>query len=130
MALSDWLPLISTLAVPLLTALGGYAVVLLRKHGIDTMYFETVARAGGVAYSSLLTSGRPATDPDALQAAAQAGARYLIGRIPDMLASKGVQPGDATQIVGAELGKLLAADPATAIAPAAPPSVNITPARY
>lgn len=105
------LPWASTLAAGAVSVGFGYGLNLLRKRGMDTRFFEAVGRAGGVAYSALLSARGSPTDPAALAQAAQAGAAYLIDRVPQLIQARNLQPADVTQIAGGELGKLLAADP-------------------
>ena len=83
----------------------------LRAHALDTTIYEAIGRAGGVAYQALLVSGQPASNPSALKAAAEAGGRYLLARVPEALAARGVASGAVAELAGAELGRLLAADP-------------------
>ena len=105
------LPWLNALVLALVPVFGGLALALLRKHGIDTAWFEAIGRAGGASYSSLLASGKPVTDRGALVAAAQVGADYLVDRVPAIVASKGLAPDALAQIAGAELGKVLGLDP-------------------
>ncbi len=107
-------PWLSAFALALLPILGGYAMALLRKRGLDNAFFQAVSRAGGVAYAALLASGRPVTDRAALTAAAVAGASYLETRVPGLVEARGLSPDAMAQIAGAELGKLLAIDPTVA----------------
>ena len=81
----------------------------LQARRIDTTVYQAIGRAGGVAYSALLASGRPASDGAALAAAAAAGGAYLAGKVPDALLARGVaDPKAMAELAGAELGKLLA----------------------
>ena len=105
------LPWINALVLALLALLGRMALAELQKRNLDNKFFQAVARAGGVAYTNLLASGRPVTDKVALLEAAMAGAAYLKERVPSLVAARGLSPVAREQIVGAELGKLLAADP-------------------
>ena len=120
---------VTTLLLPWLAAavlaVGGVLVPLayarglawLRAHALDTTIYEAIGRAGGVSYRALLASGQPATSPAALQQAAEAGGRYLMARVPEALAARGVAPEAAAELPGAELGRLLAADPTVAPGP-------------
>ena len=110
-AASIVLPWLTAFVLALLPVLGGMVLALLRKHNLDNAFFQAVARAGGVAYTSLLASGRPVTDRAALASAALAGATYLQQRVPGLVQARGLQPGAVADIAGAELGKLLASDP-------------------
>lgn len=104
------LPWLNAFALALVPVLGGLALALLRKHGINTAWFEAIGRAGGASYMALLASGKPVTDKAALVAAAQVGADYLVARVPSIVASKGLGPDALAQIAGAELGKVLGVD--------------------
>ncbi len=106
-------PWLSALALAMLPVLGSLALALLREHNMDNAFFQAVARAGGVTYTALVASGRPVTDRAALASAALAGANYLQQRVPELVQARGLQAGAVADIAGAELGKLLAADPTT-----------------
>lgn len=106
------MPWLQAFVLALVPVLGAYALSLLRSHGIDNVLTQAIGRAGGVAYTQLLASGKPVTDRNALASAAMAGAAYLQDRVPGIVAAKGLSPGAVADIAGAELGRLLAADPA------------------
>jgi hypothetical protein len=105
-----------------LLANGPLVLAELRNRNLDTMWFETVSRAGGVAYQSLVQSGQPYTDKQALLAAAAQGAKYIAERMPDTVAARHIQSPDLMDVVHGELGKLLARDPN--VAPQQPPIVG------
>ena len=109
--------LLSILAVAVpLAYRKGLAVLEARK--IDTTVYEAIGRAGGAAYLAFVASGRPVTDKAALEAAAAVGGRYLQARAADAIATKAgaaVSPGALADMAGAELGKLLAADPSVKV---------------
>jgi len=111
-AFLPWLQALAAAAVPMLGAL---ALAWLRRRQINTTVFEAVGRAAGESYRHIAASGRPVTDRVALAAGISADGSYLLDRIPDTLRAAGLSPEDAAQIVGAELGKLLAADPSIKI---------------
>ena len=119
-------PFVQTVLVPWLTAFGmAFAPILaslaatfiiraMHRRNLDTAWFEAISRAGGVAYASLLASGRPVTDRAALATAARAGAGYLADRVAPQVAARALTPEAVAQIAGAELGRLLAIDPTSA----------------
>lgn len=115
-ALLPWLQAFAAAVVPVL---GTLALAWLRRRNINTTVIEAVGRAAGEAYRHVAASGRPITDPGALGAAIDAGGRYLVDRIPDTLQRAGVTPEAAAQLVGAELGRLLALDPSVRVGGAA-----------
>ena len=123
-----WVTAFALAFAPILASIIGTLIVqAMHKRNLDTAWFEAIGRAGGVAYNTLLASGKPVTDRAALTAAAMAGAGYLADRVAPQLATRGLTPDAVAQIAGAELGKLLAADPsagpggvATVTATAAP----------
>jgi hypothetical protein len=92
--LTDLAPLIISIGVGAIPVVGGIAstaiLATLRDRNMNTMWFEVVSRAGGLAYQHLVQSGRPLDKP-ALTSAAAVGASYILAQ--------------------AELGKLLAQDP-------------------
>lgn len=114
------LPWLSAFALALLPVLGGYAVALFRRRGLDGVWVEALRGAAGVAYSSLLTSGRSASDRVALVAAATAGAKYLHERVPGLVAARSLDPKAVADIVGSRLRGLLAVDPTVG------PAVHLT----
>lgn len=114
-----FLPWLQAFATALLPLLGAMALTWLRRRQVNTVVFEAVGRAAGEAYKHIAASGRPVTDPVALAAGINAGGSYLLDRIPDTLRAAGLSPEDAAQIVGAELGKLMAIDPNVHLGPKA-----------
>ena len=104
-------PWLTAFALALLPVLGSLLVALLRKRGLDNAWFQIIERAGGVAYTHLLTSGRPVTDRAALAEAVLAGASYIQQRGPGLVEARGLAPGAVADIAGAQLGRLLAVDP-------------------
>ena len=101
-----------TLAGVILPLAYARGLAYLRAKHINTTVYEAIGRAGGVAYTAFLASGRPVTDRAALAAAAAAGGAYLESTVPGALAASGVtDPAKMATIAGAELGKLLALDP-------------------
>lgn len=109
------LPWLQAFAAALIPILGTMALGWMRQRNLNTAMVEAIARAGGEAYRHLASSGRPVTDTRAVTAAAEAGARYLLDRVPDTMRALGVSPEDAAQLAGAELGKLLAVDPSVRV---------------
>lgn len=111
-ALAPWL---NALLIAVLPAIGAWAVAELRRRNLNATVVAAMERAGGEAYRHLLASGRPATDPAALAAAARAGALYMLDRVPDAMRARGVTESGAEQAAAAELGRLLAADPSVRV---------------
>lgn len=111
-----WIQAAVMVALPIVFTWG---IAVLKKHNRDTRWYEAIGRAGGAAYNALLASGLPFNDPRAQKLAAEAGAQYLITRVPELMAARGRTPADAVQISHAEMGTLLARDP-TVGPPAAP----------
>lgn len=120
---TDIAPTLLAVGVSAIPVVGGVlsAGILsaMRARNLNTMWFETVSRAGGVAYQALVQSGRPYTDKQALVAAAAQGVKYLGERLPDTIKAQGLQTPDLLDVVHGELGKLLAQDPN--VAPVSPP---------
>ena len=112
-ALLPWLQALALAAVGVVAPLLYVRVLAwLRARAIDTTIYEAIGRAGGRAYSALLASGRPVTDRAAIAAAAAVGGAYLMQTVPGALGAKGVaDPAAMAELAGAELGRLLAADP-------------------
>lgn len=109
------LPLLNTLILAVLPVLGTMALQALRKRNINTEWFEVIGRGGGVAYASLVASGRPVTDKTAMAKALAEGAAYIVARKPDIVADKGLGQAAVEEIAGAELGRLLAVDPTVSV---------------
>lgn len=115
-----WLNAFVIAFVPLAaTVLASRAVAYLAQRNINTCWFEAISRAGGEAYKAFLLTGKPITDVAALQLASAAGAAYLAARVPEIVLKRGLDPAALAQIAGAELGKLLAADPTVKPGPVA-----------
>lgn len=88
----------------------------LRAKQVNTTIYEAIGRAGAVAYTAFLATGRPVTDRTALAVGAAAGGAYLKSRVPDALAASGVvTPQAMAELAGAEMGKLLALDPSVKV---------------
>ena len=118
-----WLSAFLMAFVPIAGSIAGAAVIAeLRKRNLDTAWFQAISRAGGVAYSTFVASGKPITDKAALLAAAAAGGAYLRDRVLPQVEARGLTPDAVAQIAGAEMGRLLAVDPT--VGPAAAPSKN------
>lgn len=111
------LPWLQAAVLALLPVLGTFVVAILRKRGVDVRWFEAIGRAGGASYAALLASGRPASDPAAIHTATWAGAKYLLERVPDLVAARGHTVETLMQVSGAQLGVLLASDPGVAPKP-------------
>lgn len=103
-----WLQAFAMALVPILFGLG---LALLRKHQINTQWYEAIGRAGGAAYNAVLTSGAQLDSKAALAVGAKAGADYLAARVPGIVAARDLDPAALAQIAGAQLGTLLAVDP-------------------
>ena len=112
--LSAFVLAVAGVVVPLAYVRG---LAWLKSRSLDTTVYEAIGRAGGVAYRALLTSGQPASNPSALKHAAEAGGSYLLATVPEALAARGVRPEMVATLAGAELGRLLAADPTVAPGP-------------
>lgn len=105
-------PIIQAVFGVVVSIAGAFIARAMQARNLDAQWFEAISRAGGAAYAALTASGKPITSADALQAAARAGAQYLAERAADVIRAKGGRTDDElAQIAGAELGKLLAADP-------------------
>lgn len=113
--INDIAPLILSIGVAAIPVVGGVlsplVLAVMRQRNLNTDWYEAVARAGGVAYQNLVSSGRPVTDKTALADAAFAGAHYLLERLPLQSKDRGLEAPDLAQIARAELGRLLALDP-------------------
>lgn len=115
LALSAVLPYLQALAAAVVPIVGTLFLTWLRMRQQNTVLDAAFARAGAEAYKQIATSGRSITDPEVIARAVEAGGLYLLDRVPDTLRARGVTPEGAAQIVGAELGKLLAADPSVRV---------------
>jgi hypothetical protein len=102
--LASW---IAMALVPLIA----YGLALLRRWGINQTVLAAIGRGAGAAYAELLRARDGAT-PAAIERAVDAGAEYVERRIPATLGKAGLPNTDSVRdVVRAELGKLLAADP-------------------
>jgi hypothetical protein len=102
---------IADLMVPAIVYLLGHALVVLRRAKINETVIAAIGRGAGAAYTELLRSRDGAT-PAAIERAVDAGAQYVERRIPATLNKAGFGNTDSVRdVVRAELGKLLAADP-------------------
>jgi hypothetical protein len=112
--LTDLAPLIISIGVGAIPVVGGIAstaiLATLRDRNMNTMWFEVVSRAGGLAYQHLVQSGRPLDKP-ALTSAAAVGASYILERLPGTVKARNLDTHDLINVAQAELGKLLAQDP-------------------
>lgn len=114
-ALAILLPWLEALAAAMVPVVGTVFLSWLQKRHQHGVLDSAFARAGAEAYRQIATSGRSITDPEVVAKAVQAGSLYLLDLVPDTMRARGVTPEAAEQIVGAELGKLLAADPAVKV---------------
>lgn len=111
--LSAFVLALAGILLPLAYAKG---LAYLKARRINTVVYEAIGRAGAVAYTAFLATGRPVTDRTALAVGAAAGGAYLKSRIPDALAVSGVVTPEAmAELAGAEMGKLLALDPSVRV---------------
>lgn len=98
---------------------------------------DAVKRAGGIAYHYLVARASGMTATDARARALNEGVNYLQTRVPELLQEYGVDSTGIRDMVTAELGKLLAADPNVVpnvqsatppvVVPAMPPSPTPAP---
>lgn len=114
------LPWLGAFVIALASVCFPLLVAALRKRNINTTIIEAVGRAAGGAYLSIVQSGLSVRDPQVITKAIAVGGAYLAERIPETLAQAAVTPAGAAQMVGAELGKLLAADPTVSVVEPAP----------
>lgn len=122
--LLPWTQLAATALVP---PLFGWALVMLRKHKINTTVIEAVGRAAGEAWLQMEKAGADPAHAPSVAAAVAEGRDYLLKRIPDALKSAGVTPEGAAQMVSGELGKLVAHNRALA-APMVAAAAQLEPA--
>jgi hypothetical protein len=99
---------LAEIVAALLVPVFGYGLALLRKHMVRSTVLRAVARGAGEAYLVMLEQQRGVAGA---RSAVEAGADYVIDRVPAAMASAGVNGEDVRQMVRGELGKLLAADP-------------------
>jgi len=86
----------------------GYLAVLLRRHLARHTVLRAVARGAGEAYLVMLAQRRGV---EGVGSAVEAGADYVIDRVPNALRTAGENGEAVRKMVRGELGKLLAADP-------------------
>jgi hypothetical protein len=86
----------------------GYGLALFRKHMARSTVLRAVARGAGEAYLVMLEQQRGVAGA---RSAVEAGADYVIDRVPAAMASAGVNGEDVRQMVRAHLGTMLPADP-------------------
>lgn len=114
MSAEDLARLLVELLMPALLAVAGWALALLRRWAINATVLRAVARGAGAAYLSMVQEKAGASE-GAVNRAVLAGADYVEQRIPDTLARAGVTALALQQIVRAELGRMLAADPSVKV---------------
>jgi hypothetical protein len=120
--------IVDIIALGALPVLGAFGLRVLHRMGVNKRFTDALSRAAGQAYSDLVSSGAVITDRASLAAAVASGVSYMETRMPDLLAKEGVTRDDLRQIVTAEFGKLLAADPSASVTPPPVPAiVSITP---
>lgn len=105
------LPWVQLLVLTVLPILGTNFIGWLRNKQVSEVLVAGIERAGGEAYLKLKELGKGDKDPLAFDKAVVAGADYLSNRVGDAMRAKGVTYDGALQIVRAQLGTLLAADP-------------------
>lgn len=121
---ADIAPILVSVGVGAIPVVGGVLsagiLAAMRSRNMNTMWFEVVSRAGGMAYQHLVASGAP-IDKASLVTSAAVGAAYILDRMPGTVKAQGLDTHDLIGVTQAELGKLLAQDPTVGPAPAPVP---------
>lgn len=98
-----------------LLPLAAWLLAMLRRARINDTVLRAVARGAGAAYMSLLEDRGQGVTATTIDRAVDAGAAYVESRVPATLPKAGVNTDAVRDLVRAELGKLLAADPSVKI---------------
>jgi hypothetical protein len=141
------LPYVASIAVALLTAAGGWLTAKLSKYlnasqqaVIQQAIGAAATRGAGIAYQALATAGANIGNIPVHNAAVAGGVNYVLNSMADTIKAAGITPDHISNMVTAELGKLMAVDagvtigavasipaPAPAPAPAARAPVTVAP---
>lgn len=109
------LPWLHALVMAFIPVAGVAGMAWARKRGINADVLAAAARAAGEGYDKLRASRVPLSSPEARRIVAEAGRDYMLDMIPAKMDAVGLTASGAERIVGAEFGKLLAADPSVTL---------------
>lgn len=118
-ALLPLLAAVISVAVPILTRALLARFKLQDNAVLAGLVSEAAKRAGGIAYAMMVAEAGHIGDQPIRNVAIAKGVGYVSQMLPETLAKLSLTPDHVGQMVAAELGRLLAADPTIGI-PAAP----------
>lgn len=81
------------------------------KKNIRTDVFDAATRAAAVGYAWMTKQNKSIRDPMAVAQAVGMGLDYMAKHLPEKMQAIGMTSAVATDVVGAEIDKLIAADP-------------------